>query len=293
MTDQERIQLAVSCRDCESVPKVADAGEVINSPGGAYQLMHNGVKAFVDSHYGDYNTEVIRRLRGHHEPQEEKVFHEVLQQLGSGSRILEVGSFWAYYSLWFLNTIEQSRAYLVEPLESALEAGRRNFALNGVEGEFLRAAIADQPAKPGKVELWPGMETIVKKVSIDSLFDELGLEHLEVLHADIQGAEVQLLKGAERCLGQHEIDWIFISTHGENIHQKCLRILRTKRYSVVAEHSPSESFSVDGLIVATAVPNQAKVSLSKNFSIRSVFVRIRATLRVRILEPLGLKPETS
>ena len=58
--------------------------------------------------------------------------------------ILELGSFWSYYSLWFLSVVEQAKAILVEPLEGALEAGRRNFDLNGCEGTFIRAAIGDE-----------------------------------------------------------------------------------------------------------------------------------------------------
>lgn len=43
--------------------------------------MHKGVKVLINSYYGDLNTRIIQRFRGHHEPQEESVFHAALNAL--------------------------------------------------------------------------------------------------------------------------------------------------------------------------------------------------------------------
>ena len=64
----------MSCRDCDVLPRIANAGEVIGNSANAVQIMHNGIKTYCGTHYGDYNVEVIRQLRGIHEPQEERVF---------------------------------------------------------------------------------------------------------------------------------------------------------------------------------------------------------------------------
>ena len=72
-----RANMTVSCRDCDLIPKVADAGQVISFEGKPVQIMHNGVRVVAGGYYGDWMMGIIERLRGHHEPQEEVVFHEV------------------------------------------------------------------------------------------------------------------------------------------------------------------------------------------------------------------------
>ncbi len=293
MNDAERIELAAGCGDCDFIAKVPGAGAIILGEASSYQLMHNGIKVDLASHYGSYNTEVIKRLRGHHEPQEERAFHEAIQHVSSGGTILELGSFWAYYSLWFLSSVRDARAFLVEPLESALEAGRRNFSLNGRSGAFIRAAVSDSVAAESPIELWPGMTASVATTTVDSLLEAHGITQLDVLHADIQGAEVRMLRGAESALRSRRVKWVFISTHGENLHQKCRAVLRGFGYNIISEHTPGESYSVDGLIVACANPRQQPIIVSRRRSRAAYQARLRAIVRIRVLEPLGLRPRTT
>jgi FkbM family methyltransferase len=292
VSDRERIEVAEQCHDCDVIPKTTNAGEVVTAGSETYQVMHNGLKVYADSHYGSYNVEVIRRLRGHHEPQEERAFYEALKRIPSGSSILEVGSFWAYYSLWFLNSVPDSKAFMVEPLNSALDAGRRNFQLNKRQGTFLRASIDSFSASESSVELWPGMSVDVERTTIDALMQRFGLSERTVLHADIQGAEVRMLHGASRALSEKKISWIFISTHGENIHRKCLQMLKGHGYAILAEHTPAESYSVDGLIAATSDRSAPRIFISRRQSWYSRKARLKAQLRVCILERLNLKPHT-
>ena len=159
-------------------------------------------------------------------------------------------------------------------------------------GQFVLAAIGREPRPEEAVELWKGMVVEVSTHSVDSLLDSEGLGRIGVLHADIQGHEVQMLHGAERALRKKSIDWVFVSTHGENIHRRCLQILRGHVYVIAVEHTPGESFSVDGLIVASARQQKPLGTISRRKSRESVMKRWRAAVRVRILEPLGIKPVT-
>ncbi len=286
---QQRVTLAIKCRDCNDLPRVADAGKVFEAGGNSVQMMHNGIQTYCSSHYGPYNVEVIRQLKGVHEPQEERVFHEVLKQIAGGATIMELGSFWAYYSLWFLQTIRGSRAILIEPVPAALEAGKRNFALNGRQGTFINAAISDQCRPAAAIELWKGFEVMAETITVDSLMDSQSLEYLDVLHADIQGTEGRMLLGAERSLSQHRIGWLFLSTHSEYIHQFCRLQLFRHGYTIVAQHTPAESFSIDGLIVAAVSPQTPRIAISRRTSPQGVVSKLRAAFRIRVLEPLGLR----
>ena len=44
--------------------------------------------------------------KGVHEPQEEKAFLEVLNYVEKGSTMIELGSYWGFYSLWFNKKIK-------------------------------------------------------------------------------------------------------------------------------------------------------------------------------------------
>jgi FkbM family methyltransferase len=255
--ERARIALTVACRDTDGIPKVADAGEVRDG----VQVMHNGVRVLAGGYYGDWMTEVIRRLRGHHEPQEEIAFHAVLERLatsgGSTPTMLELGSFWAYYSLWFKQRIPAGRAFMVEPDPAYLEVGRRNFELNGFEGRFQQAAVGrDRGAMDFECE----SDGVVRRLPVEglaSLFETFRLDHLDLLFCDVQGAEWPLLDGGRDLLTGGRVRFVVVSTHHHVIsndpltHQRCLDLLRQLGAHVLVEHTVAESFSGDGLIVVS------------------------------------------
>jgi hypothetical protein len=72
-------------------------GKVISFEGKPVQIMHNGLRVVAGGYYGDWMTRIIERLHGHHEPQEEAVFHEILKLLPPDATMLELGGFWSYY----------------------------------------------------------------------------------------------------------------------------------------------------------------------------------------------------
>ena len=48
--------------------------------------------------------------------------------------MIELGSYWAYYSLWFASQVKDAQNYLIEPDPRRLEIGRKNFELNNKIG---------------------------------------------------------------------------------------------------------------------------------------------------------------
>jgi len=238
-----RVELTASCRDTEEIPKIRDAGMVFsNATGEAIQLMHNGVKVIADGYYGHFNSEIVQKLRGHHEPQEERVFYEILKLIEPGSVMIELGAYWSYYSLWFHQSIPNAVNYVVEPIAENLELGKRNFALNDFQAHFVHASV-------GETEL---RESEPPTITVDGFVKKRGLTKVEILHADIQGHEYAMLLGTADLLENKLVRFLFLSTHGFKIHAKCLGFLRKRRYKIIAEHTPGESYSVDGLIVGCA-----------------------------------------
>jgi hypothetical protein len=107
-----------------------------------------------------------------------------------------------------------------------------------------------------------------------------GVGFLDVLHADIQGAELAMLEGAAETIRERRVRFIIVSTHHHNIsgdpltHQRCLRHLRDAGATILCEHTVAESFSGDGLILASLDPRDtdlAAVKISYNRASESLF----------------------
>jgi FkbM family methyltransferase len=256
-----RIAQTVACHDADPIPKVPDAGQVIDRDGTRVQVMHNGVLIEEGCYHGAWMTEVIQRLRGHHEPQEEWAFHRVVERLRSDTPtpvMVELGSFWAYYSLWVKAAIPATQVILVEPDPHNLAVGRRNFALNGVEGRFIQAAVGlpDGAVVPFECES-DGVVRDISLASLDGLMERQRLDRIDVVLCDTQGGELDALAGAAGALAARRIRFLVVSTHHYKIcgdpliHRKCLDLLESYGAHILTEHAVAESCSGDGLIVAS------------------------------------------
>jgi FkbM family methyltransferase len=257
VTPQERILMAQRCRDTDSIPKVAHAGEVIQeSDGTRVQIMHNGIKVLAGGYYGDWMQDLIARCRGHHEPQEERIFAEVVPHLPANGVMFELGGYWSYYSIWFLSQSGARRSYIVEPDPAHLAIGRTNARLNGCEPVFIHAYVGPQPRAPEQFTTESSGIVELSCVSVSSLMATHGIEHLDILHCDAQGTETSILESCAELFSTVQMSWVFVSTHTHHIsgdpltHQRCLSLLLKAGATIVAEHDVQESFSGDGLIVA-------------------------------------------
>lgn len=275
----ERIKLASSCSDCDYIPKVFNAGKVeLDENGKEYQIMHNGIKTYIDSHYGDFNVEIIASLKGHHEPQEEKVFFEILKLLKPGATMVELGAFWGYYSLWFKKSVDNSMVYLVEPMEQMLQFGVKNFELNNFEANFSQFAIGSNFVETMDFTHWDGVKHKISQINVDLFFEKNDISTCDILHADIQGFEFEMLKGALKSLRNKNINYIFISTHSNPIHYKCIQFLKKFDYKILAEHNLTESFASDGLIVATKFKHIKEIKISKKTTFISTLKKLKYKL---------------
>ncbi|OYX15703.1 MAG: hypothetical protein B7Z16_12945, partial [Algoriphagus sp. 32-45-6] len=178
-----------------------------------------------------------------HEPQEEVVFDTIIRHLPSGSTMIELGAYWGFYSMWFAKDIRDARVFLVEPEESHLEIGRKNFQINGLIGEFTHAYIGAEDGKDSSG---------VAIRCVDSLASEKSLTHISLLHCDIQGFELDMLKGSSIMLKQRRVDFLFVSTHSMDLHYACADFLKMIGYIIVVSIDLEESYSCDGILVAHA-----------------------------------------
>lgn len=233
---ESRINDVLACNDNQFIERVTDAGVI----SGNYQVMHNGIKILLGSYYGHGYTKLLEKSRGVHEPQEERVFAEVLKYIPAGATMIELGSFWAFYSMWFQSRIENAHNFLIEPEYINLLKGKSNFKINGFKGTFINA-FAGKMAVDSKP---------VCTITIDELVKARGIERIHILHSDIQGAELEMLEGAKGVFSAGIVDYVFISTHSNELHMQCEAFLRDYHFEIIASASLNETFSVDGILVA-------------------------------------------
>ena len=269
VVDEEarRIELTVSCRDADQIPKVDRAGEVVDVDGVQAQVMHEGSLVLADAYYGAWMTEIIRRLQGHHEPQEELVVHHMFDRLTSDVTIVELGSFWAYYTIWGLRKLG-GRAVLVEPDPANLEVTHTNLRLNGLSATVIPAAVGGSHGSTTSLICESdNIERVLPTVTVPGLMDDHDLDRIDFLLADTQGAETDMLARSLDLIREKRIRFLVVSTHHHSIsgdpltHQKCLEMLEEADCHVIAEHAVGESYSGDGLIAVSTDPTDADMEV--------------------------------
>jgi len=283
MDSLARSLMTLRCHDCDQIPKVADAGRIVLEEDQLVQVMHNGLRVVAGGYHGDWMAHIIRGLRGHHEPQEELVFHALLKFARHNSLIVELGSFWAYYTLWYLHEVPGSRAICVEPDPSHMAIGRKNACLNHLQDriEFIEGWVGGTSDLPvtlrcestGELRTLPCFDmNRVAATAPDKI--------IELLHIDAQGVELDFIESMAERVRLGGIRFLVVSTHHASIssssttHRDCLHAIAELGGVILVEHSVQASFSGDGLIAASFLPHDRDIELpriSRNEPARSLF----------------------
>ena len=246
----DRANLVMESPDNVFIPRVAQAGRIASGK----QILHNGIRIHLGSYYGPEYSQLLLLNKGVHEPQEERVFMEVLKSMPEGSLMIEMGAFWSFYSMWFQRSVKRAVNYMIEPDSFNMGHGKRNFRLNDMKGVFLQAFVADKSCNGN-----------IPTICIDDFVRQNKIDFIHMLHSDIQGFEYSMLEGATVSFDEKKIGYVFISTHSNDIHYKCLQYLQDRQFIIIASASLDESYSEDGLIAARApyFPGIDAVAISK------------------------------
>jgi FkbM family methyltransferase len=283
MDNLARTLMTVQCRDSDCIPKVPTAGRIIEGVDGPVQIMHNGLKVAAGGYCGDWMSHIIRSLRGHHEPQEELAFHHLLRMCRHNSLIVELGAYWAYYSLWYLQEVPGSQAVCVEPDPKNLSVGMTNAKLNCLSErvKFTQACIGVQHMSEMPYLYDPAAKPdLMACLDMRAVAELVEGKEIELLHIDAQGVEHLFLSSIGAALVTQRVRFLMVSTHHCSIsgspttHVDCLRAINDLGGYVLLEHSVQESFSGDGLIVASFQPVDRAIcmpQISRNTASSSLF----------------------
>ena len=104
-------------------------------------FLHNGNRVHYSGENAYYEgfSDILVINRGVHEPLEEFAFQECLKVLPQRPSMLELGAYWAHYSMWLKKKRPDAAVTMVEPDAGNLRVGSANFDLNNYRGEFAQA----------------------------------------------------------------------------------------------------------------------------------------------------------
>lgn len=231
-----RIQNVLDCADNTDIPRSKEAGQIIEEQ----LVLHNGIRVSPLSYYNYPILKMLMKNKGVHEPQEEKIFHQVLNSLSkkTNKTMLELGAYWSFYSIWFKTVFPDANCYMVEPHRQNLMYGKRNFKLNQMSGTFLHYGIGSEHDEAKNI------------TTVDEICRRQGIAFLDILHSDIQGFELDMLKGAVKMFSENRIGYVFISTHSNDLHRDCKKWIEDKYgFTTVASADLDASYSWDGVLV--------------------------------------------
>jgi hypothetical protein len=202
-------------------------------------ILHNGIKVLKNGYYESFSNILVQN-KGCHEPGEERMFELILKDIPENGVMIELGSYWAFYTIWFNKVIKNAKNYCIEPNLNNLKLGKQNCLLNNVNNvDFTQGFICKT------------------QVNLLNYVREKKIENIDILHSDIQGYELEMLKDITELLIQKKIKYLFISTHSNNLHYKCIDLLKSCNYRIIASADyETETFCYDGIIVACQATNQ-------------------------------------
>lgn len=227
MNLEQRFKNIIADPRNKKIPRVSNAGQIINN----YYVMHNGLLTL--PYYGNF-SKILELNGGVHEPSEEYVFSEILKRVPNCGNMIELGSYWAFYSMWFCQRVKNANVICVEPNITRLNVGKYNFELNLSQLNNPNVTLINE-----KIDNFYNLNNIIKRWNI-----------VDIVHADIQGNEVELLNNSIDILLNNLIRYLFISTHSQQKHIECLNILKNNKYEIIASADLNETYCCDGIILA-------------------------------------------
>ena len=235
------------------IPRVKNAGNIEDN----LVVMHNGIKVLKNGYYDTF-SKILEINNGCHEPSEERMFQEVLKYIPENGLMIELGSYWCFYTIWFNKTIKNAKNYCIETELNNISIGRKNCEINNVNTEVINAFISKNDFK------------------VSNFLKEKNINHIDILHSDIQGYEYEMLEDICELLDNKKIKYLFISTHSDDLHNKCKNLLEKHNYRIICSADyETETFCHDGIIVAchktnleipfTSLGNRKHTKLRNNF----------------------------
>jgi len=251
----------------------------------AVHTFDNGVRVFEDQLWEGQRARYQKR--NVHEAEEEDIFVDLIRRIAPNGCYVDVGAAIGYYLILARKLAPHLEIHGVEPLERHWHLMRENLALNGLvpdtfkihpealtssEGTevFMDRGYSSRLAPIGEKKTialsarWKGcLESLglrksknvsltIPTITVDTLAKRIG-RSIDLLQMDVQGLEVEVLKGSTESMKDGVIRTFLIGTHGRMIgvplHQECRDLLQAAGYTIEIDQ-PDTKEQPDGILVA-------------------------------------------
>ncbi len=162
-------------------------------------------------------------------------------ELKKGQVVYDVGANVGFYSLLAACCVGSSgRVFAFEPVPENLVYLRRHVALNALAQVMVHPfAVSDaavslrftrgENRSTGHLTIDGDLE--VRGITLDDFVFSGGNPPPHIIKIDVEGAELAVLRGAQRVLETHR-PLLFLATHGLALHRDCCDLLRASGYQL-------------------------------------------------------------
>jgi FkbM family methyltransferase len=250
----------------------------------AIHTFDNDVRVY-DDHLLDEQRARYRK-RNVHEAEEEDIFVDLIRRIPANGCFVDVGAAIGYYLLLARKLAPSLMIHAVEPLARHRVFLQENAALNGLPSDDFIVHFEGITSSEGSETFMdrgfgsrlPRNE-IDRQVSLSTrwkrFLERMGLREpksgsqlstiptitldllvrridrpVDLLQMDVQGLEVEVLKGGRQAMTSGRVRAFLIGTHTLPIHQECVARLRASDYSIELDQ-PDTTEQPDGIIVAS------------------------------------------
>ena len=252
----------------------------------AIHTFDNGVRVFEDQLWEEQRARY--RKRNVHEAEEEDIFIELIRRLPADGCYVDVGAAIGYYLILARKLSPLLTIRGVEPLDRHRELLRENLLLNSLtieefvihsegltssEGSetFVDRGYTSRLAPAGKsqhLSLSARWKRLLEKIglrkpktralriptiTLDTLVRRVG-RSIDLLQMDVQGLELEVLKGGTESMKTGAVKTFLIGTHGRavglTLHEECRELLSSSGYTIEIDRSDT-SEQPDGILVAS------------------------------------------
>jgi FkbM family methyltransferase len=175
---------------------------------------------------------------GSYEHSKQKLFQKTVK---SGDVVYDVGANAGFYAL--LASVlagEEGHVYAFEPLPENLNNLRKHLEMNRVKNCTLidvavssanGEAMFDPSGDCSEAHLSRSGSVHVRTAALDTFVSRREIRPPNFMKIDIEGAEYDCLQGCVETIRTFR-PIIFLATHGQDIHDACLRLLAELNYEV-------------------------------------------------------------
>ena len=152
----------------------------------------------------------------------------MLGLLQPGQTVFDVGANVGYYTVQFARSVQSGgQVHAFEPVPGTHQTLRHNLALNQLSNVVPNAVIASADCEEREihicdystgncsVEVGTGPTQRIPSISIDSYCDRHGIQQIDLIKIDVEGHELQVLKGMAGLLAAGRVAHLFLEMNSD------------------------------------------------------------------------------